>query len=59
MSLGFLGGLTFLASQVDGEFDEFMSEALLKDSSDYAGYEPELKADKVRFASIPLCHSPV
>jgi len=42
-----LVGLTAVASKVDGDFSEFMAEALLKDSTDYAGYEPELKAGKV------------
>lgn len=54
-SLVFLAGFTFLFSQ--GENGEFMSEALLKDSTGYAGYEPVLKTgpfygDEVCVANI-------
>uniref|UniRef100_A0A061RKY6 Uncharacterized protein n=1 Tax=Tetraselmis sp. GSL018 TaxID=582737 RepID=A0A061RKY6_9CHLO len=38
-----LVGLTAAAATLDGEFNEFISEGLLKDSTDYAGYEPALK----------------
>ncbi|GAX84218.1 hypothetical protein CEUSTIGMA_g11641.t1 [Chlamydomonas eustigma] len=45
-SIGFVAGLAFLASKLDGDFEEFMSSTLIKDSNlgqSGLGYEEVIK----------------